>query len=156
MDIDLRSNGNASLLDIENRVLAAVRQGADEENARWRPGKESDRIAVEIKLVGNRPAGSPPADQAIVQVSMLANEAIGQKQSILEASSTDSNLPISLGIPAVTIGGGGKSSGVHSLNEAFDPTDAYLGLQKIFLTVLGLVGVAGVAEPALAKRGLRN
>lgn len=155
MEIDMRSNGNASLLEIESKVLAAIKQATDEENTRWEP-KPADRIVAEIKLVGDRPGGSPSPDQPIVQISALATTAIGEKQLLTDASSTDSNLPISLGIPAVTLGGGGKSSGAHSLNESFDPTDAYLGPQKIFLTALGLVGVESVAVPALQKRAPTN
>ena len=66
--------------------------------------------------------------------------------------STDANLPISLGIPAVTLNGGGKSENNHSPSESFDPTDAYMGPQRIFLMILGLVGVEGVNEPLLPKR----
>jgi tripeptide aminopeptidase len=152
MEIDMRSNGGPQLLEIESKVLAAINQAVEEEDARWHPEKDFERITVDAKLVGDRPGGSASPDQAPVWVSALATEAIGQKQTLTEASSTDSNVPINLGIPAVTLGGGGKSNGAHSLRESFDPTDAYLGPQKIFLTVLGLVGVDGVAPPALAKR----
>lgn len=152
MEIDMRSNGGPQLLEIESKVLAAINQAVEDENARWHPEKDFERITVDAKLVGDRPGGSPSPDQATVWVSALATEALGLKQSLTDASSTDSNIPINLGIPAVTIGGGGKSNGAHSLRESFDPTDAYLGPQKIFLTVLGLVGIDGVAPPALAKR----
>jgi tripeptide aminopeptidase len=152
MEIDMRSNSNESLLALEDKVLTAVKRGAADENARWKPEQAANAIRVEIKLVGDRPAGAPTQYQPIVEVSSLATAAIGQTQTLEAASSTDSNIPISLGIPAVTLGGGGKSGGAHSIGEWFDPTDAYLGPQKVFLTALGLVGVDGVAAPALAKR----
>lgn len=65
--------------------------------------------------------------------------------------STDSNLPISLNIPAITISGGGKGANNHSLNEWFDPTEAHFGPQRLFLTTLGLVGVQGLSEPLLRE-----
>jgi tripeptide aminopeptidase len=151
MEIDMRSNSNDTLFAIEKQVLAAARQGADEENARWN-AKAADRIRADIKLVGDRPAGTQSKEQAMVQVSALATSAIGQLQKLDTPSSTDSNIPISLGIPAVTLGGGGKSGGAHSIGEWYDPSDSYLGPQKVFLTALGLVGIEGVAAPTLLKR----
>ena len=69
-----------------------------------------------------------------------------------EAASTDANIPISIGIPAVTVGRGGVTDNQHSASESFDPKNAYLGVQKNLLTALALVGVQGVSEPMLAKR----
>ena len=60
-------------------------------------------------------------------------------------------MPISLGIPAVTLGRGGKEDNNHAPNEWFDPTDAWLGPQRVFLTILGLMGVEGSSAPLLAK-----
>jgi acetylornithine deacetylase/succinyl-diaminopimelate desuccinylase-like protein len=102
--------------------------------------------------VGDRPAGIQPKEAVIVQAAWASTEIIGQKPVLRGASSTDSNLPISLGIPALTLGGGGKEGANHSPSEWFDPADAYLGSQRIFLTVLGLAGVDGVSEPLLPKR----
>jgi tripeptide aminopeptidase len=152
MEIDMRSNDNAALLAIEQQVLAAARQGVEDENARWPEEKEANRVRVDIKLVGDRPAGMPGRDQPIVQVSSLATNAVGLSQKLDTPSSTDSNIPISLGIPAVTLGGGGISGGAHSIGEWYEAKDAYLGPQKVFLAALGLVGIEGVAPPALAKR----
>jgi acetylornithine deacetylase/succinyl-diaminopimelate desuccinylase-like protein len=88
----------------------------------------------------------------MVHAAVLGVSAVGFKPVLDQAASTDSNLPISLGIPAVTIGRGGRNENNHSINESFDPKDAYLGVQKNLLTVLSLVGIDGVAEPMLAKR----
>jgi hypothetical protein len=68
------------------------------------------------------------------------------------AQSTDANVPISMGIPALAIPGGGKSENNHSPGETFDPTDAYMGPQIAFLTILGFVGVEGASDPLLPKR----
>jgi acetylornithine deacetylase/succinyl-diaminopimelate desuccinylase-like protein len=147
MLMDMRSNSKKELLEVEARFLDIVRKAADEENARWK----SDKIKLEIKLVGDRPAGTQPKDAPIVQAAWAATETTGQKPNLRGASSTDSNLPISLGIPAVTLGGGGKEFGNHSPHEWFDAKDAYLGPQRIFLTILGLVGVDGVSIPLLPR-----
>ncbi len=70
----------------------------------------------------------------------------------LAGSSTDSNQPMSLGIPAVTIGGGGEGGNWHSRNEWFKPTEAWLGPQRALLAILMLQGLDGVTKPTLAVR----
>ena len=68
----------------------------------------------------------------------------------MRAQSTNSNIAMSLGIPAVTIGGGGEGGNWHSRNEWYKPVDAYYGPQSALLTVLMLTGLDGVTKPALA------
>lgn len=151
MLVDLRSTSQEELLKLEAQVLAKLKQAKDEENQRW--GRtEEDGITLGLQLVGDRPAGSQAPDAPIVQAAMAASKAIGFEAILGEPSSTDSNVPISLGIPAVTLGGGGEFGGAHTLEEYFDPTDAHYGVQKIFLTMLSLVGLAGGSEPILPKR----
>jgi acetylornithine deacetylase/succinyl-diaminopimelate desuccinylase-like protein len=70
----------------------------------------------------------------------------------LNISSTDSNVPMSLGIPAITLSGGGDGGGAHSPDEWFSPVDSHLGPQTAFLTILALAGIEGVADPILEKR----
>ncbi len=152
MEIDMRADDNAPLLEIEARIIKAIKDAVAEENARW----ASDKITVDIKLVGDRPAGIQPLETPPVQAAFLATSAIGLKPRAEGASSTDSNLPISLGIPAVTLGRGGKGGANHSIGEWWDPTDAYLGPQRHFLTLLALVGVDGLAKPLLVKRAPRK
>ena len=147
MELDMRSVENPSLLKVEADILKAIKEGVVEENARW----GSNAISADIKLVGDRPAGVQPLNSPIVHAAVLGVTAVGLKPVVEEASSTDSNLAISLGIPAVTIGRGGFNENQHSISESFDPKDAYLGVQKNLLTVLGLVGLQGVSEPMLAK-----
>jgi tripeptide aminopeptidase len=148
MQMDMRSNSEKELLELEAKFLDIVNIAAAEENARW----GSDKMTVQSKLVGDRPAGSQPPDAVIVQAAWASTEAVGQKPKLGEAGSTDANLPISLGIPAITVGGGGKDGGTHSPGEWFDPTDAYLGPQRIFLTIIGLVGLEGVSSPLLPRK----
>ncbi|MBS4172751.1 M20/M25/M40 family metallo-hydrolase [Bacillus sp. FJAT-49736] len=147
MLVDIRSTSQEELLKIEEQIISAIHSGAEEENNRW----ETNSITVEIQLVGDRPAGSQPAESIIVQTALAATKALGFDAILERPSSTDSNVPISLGIPAVTLGGGGEFGGIHTLNEYFNPTDAYFGAQKILLTVLGLAGINSVCEPLLSK-----
>ena len=67
-------------------------------------------------------------------------------------SSTDSNLAMSLGIPAVTLVGGGEGGNWHSRNEWYRPVDGYLGPQNALLTILMLQGLDGATKPLLAVR----
>jgi len=75
---------------------------------------------------------------------------------LLSGASTDANVPMSLGIPSIVIGGGGKTGGFHALSEWIDVTDAWKGAQNSLVTVLGLVGVQGVTQPLLEKRQART
>jgi tripeptide aminopeptidase len=145
MLVDMRSEDKAALQSVEKQILAAVQQGVEETNKRW----NSNAIKAEPSLIGDRPAGKMSVDSPIVQVALAASSALGQKPALDSAHSTDANLPMSLGIPAITMSGGGSSSGIHSAkNEWWAPVNAHLGPQNVMLTVLGLAGVKGV-QPSL-------
>lgn len=148
MVLDMRSTSQKELSKLEEQVIELLHQAASAENQRW--GKES--IKMELELVGDRPAGSQSVDAVIVQSALAAASILGFEPHLNNPSSTDSNVPISLGIPAVTLGGGGDYGGCHTLQEYFDPKDAHFGVQKILLTILGLVGLHTVTEPLLEKR----
>jgi tripeptide aminopeptidase len=149
MAVDMRSDSTEELLKLEARLLDLVKQAVVEENARWK----TDKIGVEIKLIGDRPAGLVSMDSPIVQATQRAVAAVTRAPRVTFAgSSTDSNLAMSLGIPAVTIGGGGEGGNWHSRNEWYKPVDAYLGPQNALLTLLMLTGLNGVTKPALAVR----
>src|SRR5579872_4319565 len=105
MAVDMRSDSTDELLKLEARLLGLVKQAVAEENARWK----TDKLTVEIKLIGDRPAGIVALDSPIVQATQRSVVALTPTQRVKFAgSSTDSNLAMSLGIPAVTIGGGGE------------------------------------------------
>jgi tripeptide aminopeptidase len=148
MIIDLRSTSQVELSKLEKKVLSIVNVAAEDENNRW----NRKELRVEIELVGDRPAGSQNEEAVIVQVAEEANRRVGVVPELAEPTSTDSNVPISLGIPAITLGGGGTCGGIHTLQEWFDPTDSHLGVQQIFLTILGLVGFNDVTSPLLESR----
>jgi tripeptide aminopeptidase len=149
MAVDMRSDSTEELLKLEARLLDLVKQAVAEENTRW----NSDKISVEIKLIGDRPAGIVAMDSPIVQATQRAVAVVTRAPRVTFAgSSTDSNWAMSRGIPAVTIGGGGEGGNWHSRNEWYKPVDAYFGPQNALLTILVLTGLDGVTRPALAAR----
>jgi len=138
MDVDLRSGADVELQRLDSFFRRAVKQAADEENAGRRPG--DPLLAVKVDLIGERPSGETPADSPLVELALEATKIVGIEPR-LDQSSTDSNLPISLGIPAITLGAGGTSGSSHTLAEWFDPTDRAVGLKRALLVVLGIVGL---------------
>jgi tripeptide aminopeptidase len=152
MAVDMRSDSTEELLKLEARLLDLVKQAAAEENKRW----NSDKISVEIKLIGDRPAGIVALDSPIVQATQRAVAVVTRAPRLSFAgSSTDSNWAMSRGIPAVTIGGGGEGGNWHSRNEWYKPVDAYFGPQNALLTILVLTGLDGVTKPALQMRSAK-
>ena len=91
-------------------------------------------------MIGERPSGETPADSSLARLAIEATKLLGVEPR-LDQSSTDSNLPISLGIPAITLGAGGTSGGSHTLAEWYDPRDRDKGLKRGLLVVLGLARV---------------
>ncbi len=149
MAVDMRSDQTEELLKLEARLLDLVKDAVREENARW----NSDKLAVEIKLIGDRPAGIVALDSPIVLATQRAVAVVTRAPRVTFAgSSTDSNWAMSRGIPAVTIGGGGEGGNWHSRNEWYKPVDAYFGPQNALLTILVLTGLDGVTKPALQTR----
>jgi acetylornithine deacetylase/succinyl-diaminopimelate desuccinylase-like protein len=132
-EVDLRSEDPGTLDRIEVKLLEAVRLGVEEENKARAASKAS--IKAETKLIGNRPAGRVDVSNPLVQSAEWAVAAMGERPELV-FSSTDANLPISLGIPALTMGGGGSGGNAHSLNEYYEPADAWKGPQVVLLTVL--------------------
>jgi tripeptide aminopeptidase len=137
MHVDMRSTDAAALQGVDDRFQAAIVAALEEENARWSRGV---RLTLEVDTIGIRPAGSQPEDAPIVRAAVAAGRALGFDVPT-GASSTDSNIPISLGIPAVTIDGGGRGGGAHSLSEWFDTANSHLGTQWAILFVLALTGI---------------
>ncbi|MGO4762445.1 M20/M25/M40 family metallo-hydrolase [Cupriavidus sp. 2KB_3] len=151
MAVDIRSNGTPALLETEKHIMSAIASGVADENGRWSPTKGNE-ITFQARQIGDRPAGQTATDSVIVQSAVRVIKANSKEAPSLRGGSTDANVPMSLGIPAVILGSGGKSGGSHSRDEWFDPTNAHEGAQWALTTVLGLVGVDGVSEPLLARR----
>jgi tripeptide aminopeptidase len=138
MQVDMRSVHAASLQALDDRFQAAIRAALDEENARWSTGA---RLTMRVDTIGIRPAGTQPEDAPIVRAARATAAALGIPHSPAGAASTDANLPLSLGIPSLTLDAGGRGGGAHSLAEWYDTADSYLGTQWALLTVLALAGL---------------
>jgi tripeptide aminopeptidase len=152
MQIDMRSSDREALRKLEAEVMEHIRQAFAEENKRW----NATSISADIKLVGDRPAGTVPFDSPVIQAAALAIQAVGFPRIVYTEVSNDANLAVSLGIPAVRMASGGRNGGVHTFNEWYQPQLAYVGSQSLFLTVLGLVGIDGASQPILPKRDPRD
>lgn len=133
MEVDLRSGDVAALRSLEKQFRQAVQDAVKAENARW----NSQALTVSIETVGRRPAGRIPSTAPIVQAAVSVSQALKLPISFAEGS-TDSNLPLSLGIPALTVDGGGHGQGAHTENETFDATDAWKGTQRAVLLSVAL------------------
>ena len=130
----MRSSDRASLASVDANFHKAVDSAVVEENERWGTPR---MITVVKDLVGDRPAGNTPADSPIVVTALAVGKALGFDVHTGE-SSTDSNVPMSLGIPSITIGGGGRGSNAHALTESFDTTDSWKGTQNALLLTIAL------------------
>jgi tripeptide aminopeptidase len=133
MDVDLRSESAKALADLDTKFQAAVRTALSAENARWPQSKV--RISVKVDTIGIRPAGAQPDSAFIVRTAIAAGKTLGFTAPTT-ASSTDANFPMSLGIPAITIDGGGEGQGAHSTTESYDDGDrGWLGPQWAALII---------------------
>jgi acetylornithine deacetylase/succinyl-diaminopimelate desuccinylase-like protein len=136
MDVDLRSESPAALDSVTRRFRAAVDGALAAENARW-PASVT-RLTVDVEDAGMRPAGGQSDQALIVQTALAAARSLGFT-STTGASSTDANIPMSLGLPAITIDGGGSGEGSHSLGEWYDDgTTGFLGPQWALLILMAL------------------
>ena len=147
--IDMRSNDREQLARLEAQAKKLALEAVNEENIRWGNG---ETITVEFDLIGDRPVGITAPDNTIVQAAALAFDQLNIDLQQLSTSSTDANVPMALGIPAITIAGGGTGGGAHSPGEWFIPLDSHLGPQTALLITLSLVGVTGVSTPLLPER----
>jgi acetylornithine deacetylase/succinyl-diaminopimelate desuccinylase-like protein len=138
MDVDLRSASAPELLKLDAFFRRAMREAAEDENAVRRNGDRP--LELKVVLIGERPSGETPADADLVSLAWEATETLGAKPRF-DQSSTDSNLSISLGIPAITLGAGGTSGNSHTLEEWYDPRDRDAGLKRALLVILGMVGL---------------
>ena len=141
--INMRSDSGEVLADLEAKAVEIFKQAAEQENTRWgRP----DTIKVKFEKILNVPAGSQPDDCRMLQAAKLATLALGITPRPLLGGCTNTNMPIAIGIPAITYGRGGTEYGTHTVNEWFDPTGVHVCEQKSLLLLLALAGLTGVTE----------
>jgi acetylornithine deacetylase/succinyl-diaminopimelate desuccinylase-like protein len=132
--VDLRSEGNEKLEELVKALNYAVDRARDIENQRATGGKVSRRL----KEIGSRPAAALPDGASILRYARAVDAHLGIR-SRPNCSSTDANLPLSLGIPAIAIGGGGTGGGAHTAQEWYRPEGRDLGLKRILLILLLLL-----------------
>jgi tripeptide aminopeptidase len=131
-EVDARSESASHLADLE----AAVRAALDSVVAETEPGA----LSCAIEIIGDRPAGATPLEHPLVAAAVAATEHVGHPAE-LAASSTDANVPMARGVPAVAIGGGGESGGTHTPGEWYHDRDGAAGVVRALLTVLLAAGM---------------
>lgn len=135
--VDLRSEDEAELSRMESELRKVFARAVSEEMAR---APASGPLKLKVNIIGVRPAGKLAEDSPLLAAVENADRYLGNRSRI-ERSSTDANLPLSQGIPAIAIGGGGAGGGAHSLNEWYDPAGRELGLKRALLAILAVAGV---------------
>lgn len=138
LELDLRSEEGHALAELETRARAAIELAVEEANRLRRAGTEA--LDLSIDLVGDRPAGLTPPGTPLVRAACAATAYLGEAPELV-ASSTDANMPISLGIPAITLGAGGRSGGAHTTEEWYENEGGVAGLERLLLSVLAVAGV---------------
>src|SRR5437773_7933530 len=138
LDLDLRSEDPRALAQLDVTVRAALERAADDENRRRSTG--SPTLRVEIQLLGDRPSGMTPCAHPLVQAAVAANRALGRDAELASAS-TDANVPIALGIPAIALGAGGKAGDAHLATEWFENVEGALGIIRALLVTAAMAEV---------------
>jgi tripeptide aminopeptidase len=136
--VDLRSEQEPELARLEATLRHAIQSGVNQEIAETK--SSNNALQLNFRSLGTRPAGKLPDDSPLLETVRSVDRYLGNRSRI-ERSSTDANIPLSLGIPAVALGGGGKGGGSHTMDEWYDPAGRDLGLKRLFLIVAALAGV---------------
>ncbi len=138
MQVDLRSISESQLSKLEQHLFWSVNQALEEEN---QASKYYDsRLEMQIESLGQRPSGQLPVSSQLMQLAMAATSAFGVNP-YLDCSSTDSNIPISLGLEAITLGAGGNGGACHTLSEWFEEGQRTTSLKRTLLLLLALAGL---------------
>jgi tripeptide aminopeptidase len=146
MRVDLRSSSQTEIERLSHELNRIVTSAARNGRLSAGPaGESATRVRVSIDKIGERPAAELSADAAILQIVRAVDEHLGIN-SRLHRSSTDANIPLSLGREAVSIGAGGIGGGAHTINEWFDSTGRELGLKRILLALLALANESSAEQ----------
>jgi acetylornithine deacetylase/succinyl-diaminopimelate desuccinylase-like protein len=140
MDVDLRSESPLQLNKLAEEFIKQVRAAADDENKAR--STNQGRIEVDAKVIGERPSGTTPADSPIARLAAAATSKFGLLPTF-SVGSTDANIPISLGVPAITIDSGGTGGRAHALDEwvNVEKNNSVRGINLVMTTLLSLAGV---------------
>lgn len=133
LEIDLRSSCRTTLDGCTAELQQCMRAAAREENVRRAPG--TSPLTFTLSVIGDRPCGELPREHPLVRAAVAATYAIGRTPELVTAS-TDANIPISLGVPAIAIGAGGRGGGVHTPSEWYDNADGTLGIARALTVVV--------------------
>lgn len=139
LEVDLRSTSTVVLRRLDREIYAAARAAEVEENDRRARGTRA--LSMMVTVIGDRPNGETPADHPLVRLARDATRAIGNDPELAIAS-TDANVPISQGIPAIAIGAGGRGGDAHTAAEWFENTAGHLGIARALAIVVGIAGLA--------------
>ncbi len=139
MEVDMRSVSPERLVEVDSLFQRAMREGLREANALRREG---DSMTVDIDMIGDRPSGATLESSPLVQRAIAATNYF-DLEPILRISSTNSNIPISVGVPAITLSRGGAGDGSHALNEWWVNHDGTTAIKRVLLI---LTAEAGVVE----------
>ncbi len=140
LKVDIRSESEDELARLESALRECISAGVRDEMESARD-RSKGKLEWKVELLGSRPGGELSADSALLAALRAADEYVGN-QSRIERSSTDANIPLSLGIEAISIGAGGSGGGAHSLQEWYDAAGREAGLKRALLTLLGVSGIA--------------
>jgi acetylornithine deacetylase/succinyl-diaminopimelate desuccinylase-like protein len=138
--IDFRSTSVDELVRLEVVLHRAVEDGVDHWNRRARAAGTDGRGRLDFTIgkIGDRPAARLAEDSALLETLRAVDRHLGL-QTELRLGSTDANLPLSLGVPSLSIGAGGDGGGAHTLAEWYSAKDRELGLRRVMLLVLAMV-----------------
>jgi acetylornithine deacetylase/succinyl-diaminopimelate desuccinylase-like protein len=135
LDLDLRSEDPRALTQLDVTVHAALERAADDENRRRTPG--TPPLRLDLQLLGDRPSGVTPRTHPLVQAAVAANHVLGRDAELASAS-TDANVPIALGIPAIALGAGGKAGDAHLATEWYENVEGALGIVRALLVTAAM------------------
>jgi len=138
--VDLRSESEAEITRLETALRECMAAGVKDEMDNSRD-RSRGKLDWKVNLIGSRPGGELAADSALLAALRAADDDVGNKSRV-KRSSTDANIPLSMGIDAIAIGAGGNGGGAHSLQEWYEPAGREIGLKRVFLTLLGISGLA--------------
>jgi acetylornithine deacetylase/succinyl-diaminopimelate desuccinylase-like protein len=138
LDLDLRSEDPRALAQLDVTVRAALERAADDENRHRTP--DSPPLELALALLGDRPSGVTPRAHPLVQAAIAATRALGRDAELASAS-TDANVPIALGIPAIALGAGGKAGDAHLATEWFENVEGALGIVRALLVTAAMAEV---------------
>ncbi len=139
LEIDLRSTSETALRTFEGEIRAAATSALHEENLRGTRG--APPLTLEITVIGDRPSGETDRSLPLVESAIEATRLIGRDADLATAS-TDANVPISRGIPAIAIGAGGRGGEAHTVAEWFENAAGHLGVVRALAIVVASAGLA--------------